>query len=139
MATTKETVERFWQAFSTGDAAGMTAVLHPDVTWTVVGRHAPVAREYVGRDAFFGELLAGLAQAFDMSTLRMERIGLYADEDEGTGVLHLRETATSVTGNAFDNEIIDVMTVRDGRIVAVREVMDLAEVNQAFASEGVTA
>ena len=126
-------IERFWQAHSAGDQAGLRQVLAEDFTWTVVGRDCPVARTYRGWDGFLGELLGGLAAAFRPGTLRMELRGIHADEQQGTGVLHLLESATAAaTGRELRLEIADIIKVRDGRIVEVREILDLAEAARAF-------
>lgn len=128
----KNVTEAFWKAHNAGDHAALKDVMARDVTWTVVGGTCPIARTYEGWDGFFGELLGGLGAAFKPGTLKMHLKGLYADEEQGTGFLHLEETATLQNGNEIALEIVDVITVRDGKIVAVREVMDLAAVNNAF-------
>lgn len=128
----RETIETFWQGHSAGDHEALKKVMSPDVTWTVVGKTCPIARTYSGWDGFFGELLGGLASAFRPGTLNMELKGIYADEEKGTGFLHIAESATLQNGNVIDVEIVDVFTVRDGRITDVREIMDLAAVNAAF-------
>lgn len=130
---TRKVIERFWQAHSTGDHEALKQVLARDFTWTVVGRSCPIARTYQGWDGFLGELLGGLAAGFKPGSLKMEKRGLYVDEDQGVGVLHLFESATAVpTGFQLELEIADIITVRDGRIVEVREILDLAEAVQAF-------
>lgn len=128
----KTVTEAFWKAHNAGDHAALKEVMAQDVTWTVVGGTCPIAKTYEGWDGFFGELLGGLGAAFKPGTLKMQLKGLYADEEQGTGFLHLEETATLQNGNEIALEIVDVITVRDGKIVAVREVMDLAAVNNAF-------
>jgi len=128
----KQVTEAFWTAHNAGDHAALKEVMSPDVTWTVVGGTCPIAKTYEGWDGFFGELLGGLGAAFKPGTLKMQLKGLYADEEQGTGILHLEETATLQNGNEIALEIVDVISVRDGKIVAVREVMDLAAVNNAF-------
>lgn len=55
------------------------------------------------------------------------------------GFLHLAETATLHNGQILDVELVDVFTVRDGKIVDVREIMDLAAVNGAFGFAEVSA
>lgn len=125
-------IDAFWQAHSAGDHEGLKKVLAPNFTWTVAGRTCPVAKTYYGWDGFLGELLGGLATAFKPGTLRMQVLGSYADEAQGVGVLHLFETATASTGVDVEHEIVDVIKVRDGKIVEVREIMDLAEVINAF-------
>jgi uncharacterized protein len=130
--TVKSVIEAFWQGHSAGDHDALKKVLSPDLTWTVVGTTSPVAKTYIGWDGFLGELLGALGAAFKPGTLNMQLMGLHADEKTGVGVLHLQESATLQNGNAIDVEIVDVITVRDGKIVDVREVMDLAAVNAAF-------
>lgn len=125
-------IDAFWQAHSAGDQEGLKKVLDRDFTWTVVGRTCPVAKTYRGWDGFLGELLGGLAQAFEPGSLSMTRLGSYVDEAQGVGILHLFETATARTGIGVEHEIVDVIKVRDGKIVEVREIMDLAEVINAF-------
>lgn len=130
--TVKSVIEAFWQGHSTGNHDALKEVLAPDMTWTVVGTTSPVAKTYEGWDGFFGELLGALGAAFKPGTLNMQLKGLHADESSGVGILHLQESATLHNGNRMDIEIVDVITVRDGKIVDVREVMDLAAVNAAF-------
>lgn len=125
-------IEAFWQGHSAGDHEALKNVLSPDLTWTVVGSTSPVAKTYTGWDGFLGELLGALGAAFKPGTLNMQLKGIHADEETGVGILHLRESATLQNGNTIDVEIVDVITVRDGKIVDVREVMDLAAVNAAF-------
>ncbi len=130
--TVKTAIDAFWKAHSQGDHEGLKGVLARDLTWTVVGKTSPVAKAYQGWDGFLGELLGGLGAAFKPGTLKMQLLGSYADEGQGVGVLHLQESATLQNGNQIDLEIVDVIKVRDGKIVDVREIMDLAAVNAAF-------
>lgn len=128
----RTTLDHFWKAHAAGDHEALKQVLERDLTWTVVGRTCPIAKTYHGWDGFFGELLGGLATAFEPGSLNMKLLGSYADEDQGVGVLHLFETATTATGVELEQEIVDIIKVRDGKIVDVREIMDLAEVIAAF-------
>ncbi|MGV6875970.1 nuclear transport factor 2 family protein [Pseudochelatococcus sp. B33] len=132
MISVRETVEDFWKGHSTDDRDALKQIVSKDLTWIVVGGTSPIAKTYRGWDGFFGELLDGLARAFEPGTLDMQLKGLYADEEKGVGVLHIEESATLRNGNTIAIEIVDVMTVRDGKVVEVREVMDLAAVNKAF-------
>jgi len=130
--TVTSVIEAFWKGHSAGDHDALKEVLSPDLTWTVVGNTSPVAKTYEGWDGFFGELLGALGAAFKPGTLNMQLKGLHADEETGVGIQHLQESADLQNGNSMDIEIVDVITVRDGKIVDVREVMDLAAVNAAF-------
>ncbi|QRI63884.1 nuclear transport factor 2 family protein [Shinella sp. PSBB067] len=128
----KDAIEGFWAAHKAGDHEALKKVLDQDFTWTVVGRTCPIAKTYHGWDGFLGELLGGLATAFRPGSLNMKLLGSYADEAQGVGILHLFETATTQGGVDVEHEIVDIFQVRDGKIVEVREIMDLAEVNNAF-------
>jgi len=130
--TVTSVIEAFWKGHSAGDHDALKEVLSPDLTWTVVGNTSPVAKTYEGWDGFFGELLGALGAAFKPGTLNMQLKGLHADEETGVGIQHLQESADLQNGNSMDIEIVDVITERDGKIVDVREVMDLAAVNAAF-------
>lgn len=130
---TRTLIERFWKAHSAGDHEALKQVLDKDFTWTVVGRSCPIAKTYRGWDGFLGELLGGLASGFKPGSLKMELRGIYTDEQQGVGVLHLFESATAVpTGFEMQLEIADIIKVRDGKIVEVREILDLTEAIQAF-------
>lgn len=130
--TTRDVVEMFWTAHSTGDREQLKKIISPDIEWTVVGRTVPLAKTYVGWQGFFGELLAALDASFTPGSLSMKRQGTYVDENAGVGVVEIFESAVTTDGNAFENHIVDVLVVEDGRIVAAREYMDLAEVQDAF-------
>ncbi len=131
--STRAVIEAFWKAHLAGDHEALKQVISKDIRWTVVGRSCPIAKTYEGWEGFLGELLGGLAEGFVAGTLKMELRGLYVDETQGIGVLHLFETATAKpTGFVVESEIVDVITVRDGKIVEVREVMDLTEPIKAF-------
>lgn len=131
-STTRDVVESFWSAFSTGDTDRMKTVVSPGIEWTVVGRTVPIAKTYAGWAGFFDELLATLGASFVPGSLSMTRKGTYVDEAAGVAVIELFESATTVDGKEFVNNIVDVFHIRDGRITAVREYMDLAEVAEAF-------
>ncbi|MCG2624807.1 nuclear transport factor 2 family protein [Arthrobacter sp. I2-34] len=129
------TVRAFWDAQAAGDAAAARAVLAEDLEWTVAGRHSGLARTYRGREAFFGELIATLSATFEPGSAVMDIRGIYEDTARSTVVTHLRETARTRTGLEFDNEIVTIMTVEDGRITACREFMDLHEVRRTFGGD----
>jgi ketosteroid isomerase-like protein len=133
--TLTDTVRAFWAAQAAGDAQSARALMCDDVEWTVVGQHAPVARTYFGTGEFFGQLMATLGRTFEPGSAVMDIRGMYEDAAQSTVVTHLRETARTRTGLTFDNEIVTIMTVRDGQIARCREVMDLYEVRRTFGAQ----
>ncbi len=130
----RQVLQDFWAGHSAGDRDALKRVLAEDFTWTVEGNTSPVCGTLHGWEGFFG-LLDVLANTFVPGTLDMQLQGLYADEEQGVGVIIIREAADLHNGTSIDQVIVDVITVRDGRIVEVREVLDLAETNRAFGFE----
>ncbi|MCW4467217.1 hypothetical protein OK351_17185 [Glutamicibacter sp. MNS18] len=130
--TTREVIDRFWAAHSTGDRERLKAIISPDIQWTVVGRTVPLAKTYTGWQGFFDELLAALDASFQPGSLDMKRSGSYVDEKAGVGVIELFESAVTTDGKIFENHIVDVLQIKGGQIISGREYMDLAEVKEAF-------
>lgn len=128
-------VRAFWQAQADGDRRAAEVLLAEDLVWTVEGRHSRVARTYRGRDAFFDELIAELGRTFEPGTVSLDLRGVYEDAAQQAVVTELLETARTREGLAFEVGIVTVMAIRDGRITACREYMDLHEVRLAFGEE----
>lgn len=130
--TTRDVIEGFWEAHSTGDRERLKTFISRDIEWTVVGRTVPLAKTYTGWHGFFDELLAALDASFKSGSLVMKRSDSYVDEEAGVGVIELFESAVTNEGKKFENHIVDVLQVKNGLIVSAREYMDLAEVKDAF-------
>jgi ketosteroid isomerase-like protein len=128
-------VRKFWEAQAAGDAQSARTVLAADIEWTVVGQHSFLARTYRGAQEFFDELIGTLAATFVPGSAVMEIHGMYLDAEQSVVVTHLRETARTRDGQFFDNGIVTIMTVADGRITRCQEFMDLHEVRRAFGEE----
>lgn len=128
-------VRTFWEAQAAGDAKTARAVLAKDVEWTLVGHHSSLARTYRGVDEFFDGLIGTLAATFMPGSAAMEIRSMYLDAGQSTVVTHLRETATTRDGLFFDNDIVTIMAVIDGRITRCQEFMDLHEVRRTFGEE----
>jgi ketosteroid isomerase-like protein len=128
-------VRRFWEAQAAGDAQTTRTLVTDDMNWTVMGRHSSVARTYRGADEFFDKLIGTLTATFVPGSAAMEIHGMYLDTEQQVVVTHLRETARTRDGLIFDNDIVTIMTVADGRITHCREFMDLHEVRRTFGEE----
>ncbi|MGJ3507708.1 nuclear transport factor 2 family protein [Enemella sp. A6] len=123
-------VARFWDAQIAGDRDTARALVHPEMTWTVIGRTHPIARTFHGADGFFGELLGELGRNLDRPTIKIEVQHIHDAGD--VVVTEFHETATAKNGHEFVIDIICVMNLADGLITNCREYMDLAEVGAAF-------
>jgi ketosteroid isomerase-like protein len=121
-ADTRRVVDALYQAFLAGDPEGMIAQMADDVEVTFLGQGTfhgiPAVRRFF---AFAGPLL----QDLDF------RIGpVVIDGDVACAVW--RETATTRDGQPWENHGVDVIRVRDGRIVSLHENNDVRLVRQHF-------
>jgi ketosteroid isomerase-like protein len=120
--STREVVEKLYEAYLAGDSEGMIALMADDVEVTFLGQGTfhgiPAVREFM---AFSAGLLT------DMEFI----IGpLIIDGDVGAAVW--RETARTRDGKPWDNHGVDVIRVRDGKIVALHENNDVRLVREHF-------
>lgn len=122
MNNTRSTVEALYRAFLAGDKDGMLALMTDDVEVNFLGqvqlRGKPEASRFFD---FAGTLLCDV-------NFTLEQI--VVDGDVGAGIW--RETATTVTGEPWANHGVDVIHVRDGRVVALHENNDVRMVRRHF-------
>jgi ketosteroid isomerase-like protein len=110
-------IRRAYAAYESGDAAAMLALVDPDLEWTYLGPGAIDRRPQLCQGR--GELPAALAQ-------RAQR-GLRAQLQEVIGhrdkvVVAVRTPgADAYCTHRSDDRNYAVVTVRDGRIVALRD------------------
>ena len=123
-ARTRATVDRLYDAYFAGDAAGMIATMSDDVWVRFLGRV-----EFRGRkeaEAFFGAnnpLLVDLQ--FDIKKLIVD--GKHA-------AAIWQESATTIHGREYRNHGVDVFTVENDRIVALHENNDIRIHREHFGS-----
>jgi ketosteroid isomerase-like protein len=111
----------------------MSAVIRdsfaPDATWEYPG-DLPLSGTYRGVDAII-ETFLGAAELMAPGTqVTIELVGAIADGDQVATEWTSR--ATSRNGTAYHNRNVGVFTVRDGKIVPVREYTDTLHVAGAL-------
>ena len=119
---TREVAESMYRAFLAGDKDGMLAVMHEDVAVRFLGQAQVRGRS--AADRFFdfaGPLLRDVE-------FTLEEI--VVDGDVAAGIWH--ETATTADGRPWENHGVDVIHVRDGRVVALHENNDVRKVYEHF-------
>jgi ketosteroid isomerase-like protein len=119
---TRRVVEALYEAYLAGDGEGMIALMADDVEVTFLGQGTfhgiPAVRRFMAYSA-------GLLRDMDF------RIGpVIIDGDVGCAVW--RETATTRDGKPWENHGVDVVRVRDGRIVSLHENNDVRLVYEHF-------
>jgi hypothetical protein len=124
----KRLVLDFYEAGARGDMDACFAMLADDIVWTNIGS-TKFSGTYTGRQQLaenllgplFGQLKAGIASEVEQ---------LVAEGD--TVVAQTAGTAETLDGTPYNNTYCQVITVRDGRIAAVKEYMDTALIDAVF-------
>jgi ketosteroid isomerase-like protein len=120
--STREVVEELYRAFVGGDKRRMLAVLHPDVEVSFLGQvylHGTAEAER------FFDFAGGLLRDVEFT---LEDV--LVEGDVAAGIWH--ETATTAAGEPWENHGVDVVHVRDGRVVALHENNDVRKVYAHF-------
>lgn len=122
MMDTRATAEALYEAFLAGDAASMLAVMHDDVEVSFLGQVQLRGKDDAQRFFdFAGSLLTDVAFTLEE---------LVVDGDVAAGIW--RETATTAAGEPWENHGVDLIHVRDGKVVALHENNDVRKVYQHF-------
>jgi ketosteroid isomerase-like protein len=119
---TQAVVERLYDAYLAGDAAGMRAEMAEDVEVRFLGQ-----AELHGLDAFrrFQEFAGGLLTDLEF---RIRKVIV----DGEVGAVIWEETARTADGRPWENHGVDVIRVRGGRIVSLHENNDVTLVHRHF-------
>ncbi len=117
-------VRRFFEALNTGDLEKIRPNVHPEATWTPMGKTIPGAGVHKGRKGIVDEFLGPIRGLFvdgdpknEINTL-FSKGGMVLAETHGTGTFR--------NGKTYDNRYCWVVEVRDGMVFAIREYMDTA-------------
>ena len=116
-----QVIERYVAALVAGDEPAIRDSFADDATWWLVG-DLPISGTWNGRDAITDEFLATAMAYYEPGSVSLEVTGMLADGDQVT--LEWTSRSRTAAGEPYENFCIGVFTVRDGRIVAVREYMD---------------
>jgi hypothetical protein len=112
----------------------MSAVIRdsfsPDATWEYPGE-LPLSGTYVGVDEIVDKFLGGAAELMAPGAqVIIELVSAIADGDRVAA--EWTSQATSRNGTPYRNRNVGVFTVRDGKIVSVREYTDTLHVAHAL-------
>jgi ketosteroid isomerase-like protein len=122
MSGTREVVDALYAAYLAGDGEGMIALMADDVEVTFLGQGTFVGIPAVRR---FMSFSASLLRDVDF------RVGtVIIDGDVGCAIWE--ETAITRDGKPWENHGVDVVRVRDGKIVSLHENNDVRLVREHF-------
>lgn len=127
--TTRELINRFYTALSSGDRDTLHELLAPEVEWQM-----PYSIEHnlvSGRDAVINELGSGVVRRFfKRGTFRHEVQRVMCDGD--TAVVQSTTAARTHDDEPYAMQYCWVYTFTDGRISYIREYMDTHEAARIF-------
>jgi ketosteroid isomerase-like protein len=117
----RELASRFFARVSASDIAGALDLLSDDVTWWLAGKPAllPVAgvHDKAGTARILNSMVRQVTSGFH---LRVKRAIAEGDDV----VLEVESHGELRNGRTYSNEHCILMTIRDGKISAVREYYD---------------
>lgn len=122
MKGTREIAHELYRAFLDGDKHGMLALMHDDVEVSFLGQARVVGKTEASR---FFDFAATLLSDVDFS---LEE--LVVDGPVAAGIW--RETATTVSGEPWENHGVDVIHVQEGCVIALHENSDVRKVYRHF-------
>ena len=121
-AGTRRVVDELYSAYLDGDGEGMIAQMADDVEVRFLGQATlhgvPEVRRFIG-------FASGLLRDLDF---RIQRKIVEGD----TAAVIWEETATTAAGKPWENHGVDVIRVRDGKIVVLHENNDVNLVYEHF-------
>ena len=117
-------VRRFFEALNTGDLEKIRPNVHPDATWTPMGKTIPGAGVHVGRKGIVDEFLGPIRGLFVDGDPKNSIQNLFSKGDKVLAETH--GTGTFRSGKVYDNRYCWVVEVKDGMILTIREYMDTA-------------
>jgi ketosteroid isomerase-like protein len=126
----KTVVIRYVEAARDGMSAVIRDSFAEDATWEYPG-DLPLSGTYRGIDAIVNEFLGGAAALMAPGAgVVLELTNVIAEGDQV--VAEWTSRATARNGGAYRNRNAGIFTVRDGKIVSVREYTDTQHVAQVL-------
>ena len=127
----KRVVLDFYEAGARGDMERCFGLIADDIVWTNIGSTRFSGR-YEGKQALMDELLGPLFGSL--------KAGISSDIERLTAegdivVAQTSGTAETHDGTPYNNSYCQIMQIRDGKIVAVKEYFDTALADAVFGSE----
>jgi hypothetical protein len=116
IADNAEAVRRGYAAFNAADIAPLTELMDENVSWHTPGR-SPIAGDYVGRDAVFGQFGRYGGETGGTFTADLEQV--FTSPDGRVVALHHNRAERN--GKRLDTGCCILFEVEDGRIVSGRE------------------
>jgi uncharacterized protein len=133
MTASRTVIERYVAAVAARDMDTVRELFAEDATWWL-GGELPLSGTWRGRNAILGDFLGSIPRLYRPETISIEITSLIADGE--TVAMEWTSRAQTAAGEDYENQCAGVFTVRDGKIVAVREYMDTQYAAAKFSALG---
>lgn len=125
----KETVQSFFERFSETDVDGALALLDADVFWQAMGLNSnPPVDTRMDRDGI-AELIKKMRERMP-DGLRLTPTGWTVEGDRVA--MEMESYGTKANGTVYNNFYHFLVTLKDGKITAIREYMDTLHLKQVL-------
>lgn len=121
----KRLAEEFFARYSEGDIAGSLAMMSDDVTWWIAGKRTQLVVAGVHNKGQIASIFYTMAGQLK-NGLKMTVKSLIAEGDQVA--IQLESFGELQNGRTYNNDYHTLMTIRDGKILAVREYLDTQHV-----------
>ncbi len=114
-----QTVKDFFAAIGRGDREGLLALAAEEIEWIIPGEAWPLAGTRRGH--------AGLADLLETASKTLETITEpreFVAQGDRVLVIGFARGKIKATNKTFEDDWIFAITVRDGRLVSIREYVD---------------
>lgn len=127
-------VKGIYEAFATGDVAGVLGRMSPDIHWMEADNFPYADRNpYRGPEAVAAGVFARCIGEWNGFAVRMTDL---IDGGERIVALGRYEGVNKATGRRMNPQAVHVWTVRDGKIVAFQQYIDTLDVARATGAVG---
>ncbi|BFM15398.1 hypothetical protein R50073_15810 [Maricurvus nonylphenolicus] len=125
----KEIVQSFYHEFEAGNIEASLALLAENVEWVnPLPEEIPFSGSYKGVAGVVAYLQL-LADTLDMGPMKLHRV---VAEDDVVMVTGHESSKVKASGLSYSMDWVHEFTVENGKIIAVREYNDTAEMLKAF-------
>jgi ketosteroid isomerase-like protein len=122
----EQLVRKFFETLSTGDLDALRPLLHPEATWTPMGKNIPGAGVHVGHKGILDEFLAPVRGMFQPGDPKVHINNVVERGD--TVAVESKSLGTFTNGTPYDNDYAWFFQIKDGQVFRLREYMDTAYV-----------
>src|SRR6202789_935681 len=112
-------VKDFFAAMRSGDMKALLALCAEDIEWIIPGEDWPLAGTYRGH-AGLANLLETASQSLETSTEPRE----FVAQGDRVLVVGFARGKIKATNKTFEDDWIFAITVRDGKLMSIREYVD---------------